>query len=111
MAQNPGVAGPFFYTGTVTADAAAVSLLSLMSGFASSNPIASLYFVSNVILYLGTADSPPTAATTTWTLPGTTPFIDAASGVPSDLGPSLSQLMVFTTGAGSAVVQIYVRTR
>lgn len=110
MSQNAGVAGPFFYSGTVTADAAAVSLLSLMSGFVAAGPIASLWFSSNVIVGLGTTDSPPTNVTT-WPLAANTPFADGGTGVPSDQGPSLGQIMIYTTGAGNATITIYVRTR
>lgn len=112
MPENVGVAQPAFGVITVVADAAAVSLGAALAALQTlpSGPVASLYFVGSVILYLGNANSPPTAATT-WTLAGNTPFVDSGTGIPSDQGPNLNDYYLFTTGAGNCAVNVYWRTR
>lgn len=114
MTVSALVAQPYFASVTITADATAVSLGAVLRALTSPvfpvGPIASFYMVGNVILYLGTADLPPTGATT-WTLAGNTPFVDSGTGIASDQGPNLDNLYLFTTGAGNCTVNIYLRTR
>lgn len=110
--MNVGVAQPDFAVVTITADAAAVSLGAAIEAVQTlpTGPLAWLTFVSDVILYLGTPNNPPTGATL-YTLAGTVPFTDVSSGIPSDQGPNLFNYMVYTTGAGNASVQVAWRTR
>ncbi len=100
---------PFFFgNGTITNDATAVSVLSLIqaAGFQPTGACVSLNVTCNTATYWGYSSAVTNSDGAL--VAANTPVTDSASGQPSDAVP-ISQMFIYNHSGGTSTATIYAR--